>query len=73
MRGLDNRHLVVIYIGLATSCVFLGIGITFLVLIICARLDIDISTNLWILAIPAASSLILNVFFIELYLRLRRR
>ena len=73
MRGLDNRHLVLIYIGLATSCVFLGIGITFVVLLVCAHLGIDVSRNLWILTIPAASSLILNVFFIELYLRLRRR
>jgi hypothetical protein len=73
MRGLDSRQLVVIYIGLATSCVFLGIGITFVVLLICAHLGIDVSKHLWVLTIPAASALILNVFFIELYLKLRRR
>jgi hypothetical protein len=73
MRGLDNRNLVVIYIGLATSCVFLGIGITFIVLLVCANLGVDVSKNLWVLTIPAASSLILNVFFIELYLKLKRR
>jgi hypothetical protein len=53
--------------------VMIGVGITFVVLFVCSYYDIDISRNWWLMAIPAAASLLINVFFIELYLKLTRR
>jgi len=73
MRGSDDRGLVMLYIYLAAGVVILGVGITFLVLFLCAYYDIDITRNWWLLAIPAAASLLINVFLIELYRKLTHR
>jgi hypothetical protein len=73
MRGSDDRNLVLLYIYLAAGVAMLGVGITFLVLFICAYYGIDITKNLWLLAIPPASSLFINVLLIELYRKLTRR
>jgi hypothetical protein len=73
MRAPDDRNLILMYIYLATGVVMLGVGITFLVLFICAYYGIDITKNLWLLAIPPASSLLINVLLIELYRKLTRR
>jgi len=62
-----------IYIYLAVGCVALGMILTFIVLFICQYFNIDISQNLWIIAIPAVLSIILNIIFIELYLKYRRK
>jgi hypothetical protein len=72
MKAPDNRTLVLVYVSLAAGCVMLGTVITFMVLLAAQYFQIDISRNLWILAIPAVLSLFLNVIFIELYLRYRR-
>ncbi len=73
MRASDDRHLVLLYIYLATGVVMIGVGITFLVLFLCAYYAIDIMKNLWLLAIPPASSLLINVLLIEMYRKLTRR
>ena len=73
MKGVESRHLMVIYVCLAASCAVLGIGITSLVLLISQLMAIDILQNLWLLAIPPALTLLLNVLFIELYVKLRNK
>jgi hypothetical protein len=73
MRGSDDRNLVLLYIYLATGVVTLGVGITFAILFVCAYYAIDITKHLWLLAIPPASSLLINVFLIELYRKLTKR
>jgi len=61
------------YIFLATGCVAVGIVLTFVVLGASVRLDISIEENLWLLAIPAVLSLILNISLLELYRKYRER
>ncbi len=61
------------YIFLAAGCVSVGIIATFVVLGVSARLGIDIGKHLWIVALPAAFSLFLNVTVLEIYRRWRRR
>ena len=55
------------YIILATGCASVGVVLTFVVLGVCQRLGIDIGENLWVVAIPAVLSLMLNIALIELY------
>ena len=61
------------YIFLASGCVAVGLAITLIVLAICRRFAINIDENLWIVAIPAVLSLILNIFLLELYRKYRKR
>jgi hypothetical protein len=61
------------YIYLAIGCGSLGIAITFVVLFISLHYGIDISQNLWVLAIPVTLSLFLNVLFIELYTKYKKK
>ena len=61
------------YIFLAAGCVSVGVVITFLVLAACQRFGINIDENLWVLALPAVLSLILNITLLELYRKYRRR
>jgi hypothetical protein len=51
----------------------LGTCITFALLAFCTYYRIDITSNWWLLAIPSAASLLINVFLIELYRKLTRR
>jgi hypothetical protein len=39
----------------------------------CQYFDIDVTKNLWVLAIPLTLSLFLNVSFIELYRKFRKK
>ncbi len=71
MRKPEN--LTLYYIFLAVSCTAVGTVITFVVLFVCEYYAIDISRNLWILAIPVVSSVLLNVFFLEVYRKLTQR
>ncbi len=73
MRGSDDRHLILIYIYLAAGCAFIGIALVLATLILCQYLGIDITRNFWILVLPVIGSLILNVLFIEIVQRIRRR
>ncbi len=59
------------YIVLACGCVTLGIVTTFAVLLACQYLGIDVSKNVWVMAIPTLLSLGANVLTIELYKKVR--
>ena len=61
------------YILLATGCVTAGVVITLLMLAVCQRLGVNIDENLWIVAIPAVLSLLLNVGILEIYQACRRK
>lgn len=62
-----------VYIYLAVGCGILGVVITFIVISLCYYLAIDISKNMWILAIPAVLAITLNIFFIELYSKFSKK
>ncbi len=61
------------YIFLACGCVSLGIIITFIVLGLCQRFGIKIDEHWWVVAIPVVLSLIINIIFVEVYRKLRKR
>jgi hypothetical protein len=61
------------YIFLAVGCVAAGTIITFVMLIVCQRLGVNLDQNLWVLAIPAVLSLLLNVGALEIYHAYRRK
>jgi hypothetical protein len=61
------------YIFLGAGCVAVGIVITFIVLAVCQRMGVNIDENLWVVAIPAVFSLLLNIGALEIYHALRRR
>ena len=61
------------YIFLAGSCVVVGVVMTFVVIGACQRLGINIDENIWVVAIPAVFSLILNVSLLELYRKFRKK
>ena len=62
------------YIFLAVGCVSLGMVITFIVLAITQRLGLNIiEEHLWVVAIPAVLALILNIIFLELYHKYRKK
>lgn len=73
MKGSDDRDLVLMYISLAAGVVMLGVGITFALLAFCAYHNIDITLHWWLLGIPVMSSLLINIFLIELYRKLTKR
>jgi hypothetical protein len=73
MKGTGDRHLIIIYIYLAAGCVFIGIGLVFLTLIICNYFEIDIVKNFWILGIPVIATLLINVLLIEVVQWIRRK
>jgi hypothetical protein len=68
-----NLTMVREYIFLASGCVAVGVALTLIVLAVCQRLGINIEKNLWLVAIPAVLSLILNVSLLELYRKYRKR
>ena len=61
------------YIFLASGCVAVGTVIVFIVLAVCQRLGINIDENLWVLAIPAVLSLLLNIMLLEIYRNVRQK
>jgi hypothetical protein len=61
------------YVYLAVGSLALGILITFLMLFLCQFFGIDINKNLWMIAIPIILAIALNIWFIELYDRYRKR
>ena len=61
------------YIFLAAGCVSVGVVLTFVVLGVSQRFGINIDENLWVLAVPAGLSLILNITLLELYRKYRGR
>jgi membrane protein DedA with SNARE-associated domain len=61
------------YVYLAVGSLALGIIITFIMLFLCQVLAVDINKNLWLIAIPIILAIALNIWFIELYDRYRRK
>ena len=61
------------YIFLAGSSVVVGVVLTFIVLGVCQRFGISIERNIWVVAIPAVFSLILNVSLLEVYRKFRKK
>jgi hypothetical protein len=61
------------YILLAVGCVAVGIVITFVMLVVCQRLGINIDEHLWLVAIPAVLSVLLNIGVLEIYHAYRRK
>jgi hypothetical protein len=61
------------YVYLAVGSLALGIIITFVMLYICQVFNVDINKNLWLIAIPIILAIILNIWFIELYDRYRKK
>jgi len=62
------------YIFLACSCAAVGIVITFIVLLIARRLNIDFTgEDIWVLAIPVLLSVALNIILIEIFHKFRKK
>jgi len=61
------------YIYLAVGTGALGTVLTLAVLFVCQHHGIDVSRNLWVLAIPIGLSLLLNILLIELYSKFKRK
>jgi hypothetical protein len=61
------------YVYLAVGSLALGIIITFIMLFLCQAFAVDINKNLWMIGIPIILSIALNIWFIELYDRYRRK
>ncbi|MDO8473117.1 MAG: hypothetical protein Q7T05_04790 [Dehalococcoidia bacterium] len=61
------------YAYLAIACGALGAIITLITVLVCGVLNVDITTHLWILAIPITLTLIINISLVELYDRVKRK
>ncbi len=57
------------YIFLAVGCAAVGMVLVFVVLGVSQRLGISLDKHLWVVAIPAVLSLLLNITLLELYRR----
>jgi len=71
MGGRDSFILELIYF--AVGCAALGIVITFIMVYACQYFSIDIYKNLWLLLAPLFLSIALNITFIELYRKYRKK
>ena len=60
------------YIYLATGCVVVGVVLTFAVLGLVQKFGISTDDHIWVVAIPAVLSLVLNVSLLEIYRKWRR-
>lgn len=61
------------YAYLAIACGALGTIITLVTVLVCAVLGVDITTHLWILAIPITLTLIINISLVEAYDRAKKK
>jgi len=71
MGGRDSFILELIYF--AVGCAALGMLIAFILVFACQYLGIDIYKNLWLLLIPLLLSIALNITFIELYRKYKKK
>ena len=71
MSGRDS--FITDLICLAVGCGVLGTLIAFAVVFACQYLGIDIHKNLWVLVIPLILAIALNITFIELYRKYRKK
>ena len=63
----------VVYVYLAVGSLLLGLVLSFIVVFTCVNLSIDIYENLWVLAIPVTLAILLNILFVELYHRYKKK
>jgi len=73
MKHSNHRSLVFMYIYLAASCFAVGIGLVLLTLTVCKSLNVNVFNNLWVLLLPVALTLIINVSLIELYRKITKK
>ncbi|MFC1946218.1 hypothetical protein ACFLW1_03370 [Chloroflexota bacterium] len=60
------------YILLAVGCVAVGVALTFILITWSLRVGLDITGDyIWVLAIPAIVSIMLNILLLELYHKFR--
>jgi hypothetical protein len=71
MSGRDSFITDLIF--LAVGCGVLGTLIAFAVVFVCQYFSIDIYKNLWVLLIPLVLAIALNITFIELYRKYRKK
>jgi len=62
-----------IFAALAIGCAALGILITVILIIVCQYFGIDLAQNLWLISLPIVIAIGLNIGFIELYDRFRKK
>jgi hypothetical protein len=62
-----------VYVYFAVGSIGLGIVLAFVVIFVCASLNIDMTANLWILGVPAVLAILLNIVFIELYYKFKKK
>ena len=63
----------VVYVYLAVGSLLLGVVLSFIVVFTCVYLSIDIFENLWVLVIPVTLAVLLNILFVELYYRYKKK
>ena len=63
----------VVYVYLAVGSLLLGVVLSFIVVFTCVYLSIDIFENLWVLVIPITLAVSLNILFVELYHRYKKK
>jgi hypothetical protein len=61
------------FIFMAAVSALLGMIITFIVIWVCMALVIDMGENLWVIVIPVILAITLNIFFIELYRKYKKK
>lgn len=71
MAGRDSFILEIIYF--AVGCAALGIIFAFILVFTLQYLRIDVYKHLWLLLIPLVLSISLNIMFIELYGKYKRK
>ncbi len=71
MGKIDDFIWELIY--LAAGSAILGIVLAFVVVFICQHYEIDIYRQFWVLLVPVTLAILLNICFIELYRRYRRK
>lgn len=71
MRGRDSFILELIYF--AVGCAALGTVFAFILVFVCQYFGINVYQHLWLLFLPLLLSIALNVMFIELYGKYKRK
>jgi hypothetical protein len=66
-----GMELELIFLGVAS--VFVGVIFIFAEVMICSYFKIDMLNNIWLLGIPAILSIALNICFLELYRKHKRK
>ena len=62
-----------IFVALATGCAGLGILMTFVLLMACRHFGIDLTQNLWLITLPIVIAIALNILYLELYDKFKKK